>query len=183
MPINSVVTCPTYYYYQGDQCSGYTTYSFRSATAITASVVKITGGICVSNITTGSANTTDVISEHSSCNDCLGVTAILSWYFTEASGAFGQMDLYVNGSLIESRNNTSEGTYTVVVGDTINVEVYCDTCPSNYSNAYCNGIITDASCSYDSPASIFTSVYTVTSGDAGNTITLSSYAVCDSACI
>jgi hypothetical protein len=183
MPINSVVTCPTYFYYQGDQCNGYTTYSFRSETAITASVVKISGGICVSNITTGSANNNVVISTHSSCNDCLGLTATLAWSFSETGGAFGQMDLYVNGNLVESRNNTSSGTYTVVVGDTINVEVYCDTCPFNYSNAYCNGIINDASCNYDSPASIFTSVYTVTSGDAGNTINLYSYAACDSACL
>jgi hypothetical protein len=183
MPINSVVTCPTYFYYQGDQCNGYTTYSFRSETAITASVVKITGDICVSNITAGSANNNVVISTHSSCNDCLGLTATLAWSFSETGGASGQMYLYVNGSVIANAGITSNGTYTVNVGDTINVEVSCDTCPFEYSNAYCTGIINDASCSYDGSAYIFTSVYTVTSGNAGNTINLYSYAACDSACL
>jgi hypothetical protein len=183
MPINSVVTCPTYYYYQGDQCNGYTTYSFRSATAIMASVVKITGSICVSNITTGSANANDVISTHTSCNSCLGLEATLAWSFSETGGASGQMDLYVNGSMIESRSNTSNGTYTVLVGDTINVQVSCDTCPFEYSNATCTGIINDTACGYDSSSSIFTSVYTVTSGNAGNTINLDSFATCTGACL
>jgi hypothetical protein len=87
--------------------------------------------------------------------------------------------------VIESRSSTSSGTYTVYVGDTINVEVTCDTCesPNNYSNAYCIGIIADADCTQNGPTDIFTSVYTVVSGDIGTTLNLDCFASCDSGCI
>jgi hypothetical protein len=114
-----------------------------------------------------------------------GSTATLAWSFTEGNGADGYMDLYVNGSVIESRSNTSNGTYTVNVGDTINVQVFCDTCsePNTYSNAYCIGIINDAACANNTSSSIFTSIYTVVSGDVGTTLNLATYAVCDSGCV
>jgi hypothetical protein len=98
------------------------------------------------------------------------------------------MDLFVNGSVIESRVNTSNGTYTVYVGDTINVQVTCDTCgsPNDYSNAYSisnKPILSDADCAQSGLASIFTSVYTVVSGDVGTNINLSTFASCDYACV
>ena len=113
-----------------------------------------------------------------------GSIATLAWSYTEGNGADGYMDLYVNGSIIESRSNTSSGTYTVNVGDTINVQVFCDTCgePNDHSNAYCLGIINDADCGDNTSASIFTSVYTVVSGDIGTTLNLATYAVCEVGC-
>jgi hypothetical protein len=111
--------------------------------------------------------------------------ATLNWNYT-MSGISGNMDLYVNGSVIESRSSTSNGTFNVGVGDTINVEVVCDQCtssPNTYANAYCTGIIADAACQNNGVASIFTAVYTVVSGDIGNTLTLNSFSTCESACL
>jgi hypothetical protein len=115
-------------------------------------------------------------------------TATLQWDFSETGGANGSMDLYVNASIIESRVNTSNGTYTVYVGDTINVQVTCDGCgaPTDYSNAYSisnKSILSDADCAQNGFASIFTSVYTVVSGDVGTNINLSTFASCDYACV
>jgi len=110
-------------------------------------------------------------------------TATLAWSFTETGGARGEMNLYVNGSVVVTRLINSTGTLTVNVGDTINVEVNCDECGSNYSNAYCGGIISDADCVQAGIANIFTSVYTVQIADIGTTLDLNTYARCDSACI
>lgn len=96
------------------------------------------------------------------------------------------MDLYVNGSIVESRTTTASGTYTVYAGDTINVQVTCDQCTGGggtYANAYCTGVNTDADCSSTGAASIFTTVYTVVSGDLGTTLNLNTFAVCDTACV
>jgi hypothetical protein len=117
---------------------------------------------------------------------CTPTTASLAWSFTEAGGSVGTMDLYVNGSIVESRSNTASGTRTVSVGDTINVQVTCDQCTGGggtYANAYCTGINADADCSSTGAASIFTSVYTVVSGDLGTTLNLNTFAVCDTACV
>jgi hypothetical protein len=112
-----------------------------------------------------------------------GGSATLAWSFSELGGARGQMDLYVNGSIVETRSATSSGTRTVNVGDTINVEVNCDECGSNYSNAYCTGIIDDADCQLAGVANIFTAVYTVVSGDIGTTLHLDNFAHCDTGCV
>ena len=117
---------------------------------------------------------------------CAPTSASLSWSFTEAGGSVGTMDLYVNGSIVESRSTTSSGTRTVYTGDTINVQVTCDQCTGGggtYANAYCTGVNTDADCSSTGAASIFTSVYTVVSGDLGTTLNLNTFAVCDTACV
>lgn len=117
---------------------------------------------------------------------CAPTTASLAWSFTEAGGSVGTMDLYVNGSIVESRSATASGTRTVSAGDTINVQVTCDQCTGGggtYANAYCTGINTDADCSSTGAASIFTSVYTVVSGDLGTTLNLNTFAVCDTACV
>jgi hypothetical protein len=115
-------------------------------------------------------------------------SATLQWDFTESGGANGSMDLFVNASVIESRVNTSNGTYTVYVGDTINVQVTCDTCGSpdvcSTAESQSNKSILDASETVNSgPASIFTSVYTVVSGDIGNNINLSTFAICNTTCL
>jgi hypothetical protein len=112
-------------------------------------------------------------------------SATLAWTFTETGGALGNMDLYVNGAIVESRSNTSSGNYTVYVGDSINVEVNCSACPGfdNRSNAYCTGIITDADCMIDDVANIFTAVYIVQLADAGNTLNLDTFAACAGFCL
>ena len=117
---------------------------------------------------------------------CAPTTASLAWSFTEAGGSVGTMDLYVNGSIVESRSSTASGTRTVSAGDTINVQVTCAQCTGGggtYANAYCTGINADADCSSTGAASIFTSVYTVVSGDLGTTLNLNTFAVCDTACV
>jgi hypothetical protein len=115
-------------------------------------------------------------------------SATLQWDFEEMGGADGTMYLYVNGSVIESRSITSSGTYAVYEGDTINVEVSCNTCfsPNNCSTAesQSNKSILVASDTVNSSiANIFTSVYTVVSGDIGNNINLSTFAICNSTCL
>ena len=112
-------------------------------------------------------------------------SATLAWTFTETGGALGQMDLYVNGNIIDSRGNTSSGTHTVYVGDTINVQVTAQGCGGfdDYANAYCTGIINDADCAIDDIASIFTSVYTVQLADVGTTLNLDNFAACDGGCV
>jgi hypothetical protein len=109
--------------------------------------------------------------------------ASLAWTFSETGGARGLMELYVNGSIVETRSNTSSGTRTVYVGDTINVGVSCDECGGNFSNAYCTGIIDDADCNSIGASSILTSVYTVASGDIGLTLHLDTFAACHGGCL
>ena len=111
-------------------------------------------------------------------------TASLAWTFSETGGSTGNMDLYVNGSIVESRSTTSSGTYTVSLGDTINVEINSSGCGgiNDTANAYCIGIIADAACAITS-TNLFTAVYTVVSGDLGTTLTLNTYANCDTACV
>jgi hypothetical protein len=112
-----------------------------------------------------------------------GCTVTLNWSFVETS-TNGEMVLYVNGNVVENRFNTSSGSYSVNVGDTINCEVIANDCSggTDKANVYAIGIITDAACATGN-TSMFTSVYTVTSGDCGNTLTLQMAASCDSACI
>jgi hypothetical protein len=98
------------------------------------------------------------------------------------------MYLYVNGSVAETRTSTSNGTYTVYEGDTINVEVSCNTCFSPdvcaTAESQSNKNILDASDTVNSgAASIFTSVYTVVSGDMGNQINITTFAQCSSTCL
>ena len=111
-------------------------------------------------------------------------TASLAWTFSETGGSTGNMDLYVNGSIVESRSTTSSGTYTVSLGDTINVEISSSGCVglNNIANAYCTGIITDAACAAVA-TNLFTAVYTVVSGDLGTTLNLDTFASCDGGCI
>jgi hypothetical protein len=138
-----------------------------------------------STTSTSTTTSTTTTSTTTSTTTTTSGGATLAWSYSETGGANGYMDLYVNGSVVESRSNTANGTYTVYVGDTINVEVNCQTCgePDNYSNAYCTGIRTDADCTQNGIANIFTSVYTVVSGDVGLTLNLDTFASCDGGCL
>ena len=132
------------------------------------------------------STTTTTTTEPPTTTTTTVASAALDWTFSEIGGAVGTMDLYVNGSIVESRSNTSSGTYTVYVGDTINVELSINQCTgggSTYSNVYTSGIINEADCTNNGTANLFTAVYTVVSGDIGNTLTLDTFASCDGACI
>ena len=94
------------------------------------------------------------------------------------------MILYINGIVVENRFSNSSGTYNVSEGDTINCEVITNGCtsPNGTANSYTlsnKPSLVDAA-SGTGNSSIFTSTYTVVSGDIGNTITLSMYSACDS---
>jgi hypothetical protein len=151
---------------------GGTLYEFTAEPADTTSI-QVSG--LISGICTPATTTTTTSAP----------SATLQWSYSETGGANGYMDLYVNGYVVESRSNTSNGNYTVYQGDTINVEVNMNQCTGfdTYSNVYCIGIITDAACTNNGVANIFTSTYTVQLADLGTTLQLNNFAACDSGCI
>ena len=114
-------------------------------------------------------------------------TATLYWSFSELGGGNGIYDLYINAVSVETRNSTSNGTYTVNVGDVITVGCNADQCTgggSTYTNIVVSGEITDAACqnngsipSYVSPG------YTVVSGDVGTNLYMDLQVSCDGGCI
>ena len=114
--------------------------------------------------------------------------SILQWDFEEIAGANGSIEIIVNGNTVAEEFVTAMGTYNVFVGDTINIVVVCNDCfsPNDYSNAYSisnKAILSDAACTQNGTASIFTSAYTVVSGDVGQQVNVSGYAQCSSGCI
>jgi hypothetical protein len=112
-------------------------------------------------------------------------TANLNWSFAELNGGNGTMDIYVNGSIVESRSITSTGTWTgLQVGDVIYAEINVTGCSggNEYANAYTTGIIIDASCDLG-VTFLSTATYTVVSGDLGTTLTLGMFATCDGGCV
>jgi len=114
-------------------------------------------------------------------------TATLAWSFSETGGALGQMVLYVDGTAIETRTDTSSGTWNVGVGDTIYVVLDILTpcgSPDTYANVYTTGnILNDSNCANNAGVSLTTATYTVVSGDIGSTLTLNTFAACDGGCI
>lgn len=112
-------------------------------------------------------------------------TADLDWSFTITGGPTATMDIYVNSSVVESRNATSSGLWTgLVSGDQIYVEINASGCSGGNikANAYTLGIIADASCA-DNTTGLTTYTYTVQPGDIGTTLSLDCFAACDSGCI
>jgi hypothetical protein len=115
-----------------------------------------------------------------------GNSATLSWTYSVTGGpSSNSFGLRVNGSLVETRTSTSSGNYTVNVGDTIYVVISCNGCSggSGVANAFCSGIIVDAACDGSSSTTLTSTTYTVVSGDVGNTLSLDSFAACDSGCL
>jgi hypothetical protein len=135
--------------------------------------------------TTSTTTSTSTTSTTTSTSTTTGGGATLAWSFSETGGANGYMDIYVNGSIVESRSYTSSGTRTVYSGDVINVEINCQTCgdPDNRSNVWCTGIIMDADCKINDIANIFTPIYTVQPGDIGTTLNLDCFAACAGGCL
>lgn len=114
-------------------------------------------------------------------------SATLSWTYSVLGGPTSNaMDIRVNSSTEVSRTSTSSGTYTVYVGDVIDVIISCNGCSGGnaVANAYCDGIIMDASCTGGASSTTLNSAtYTIVSGDVGNTLTLDCYAQCDGGCL
>jgi len=117
-------------------------------------------------------------------------TATLGWSYSETGGANAEMRIYVNSSVVETRTNTSSGTWTgLVAGDTIYVQLeLLSSCsgPDNKGNVYTSSnraTLVDASCFTSSTGTLTTPTYTVVSGDIGTTITLNTFASCDSGCL
>jgi hypothetical protein len=135
--------------------------------------------------TTSTTTSTSTTSTTTSTSTTTGGGATLAWSFSETGGANGYMDIYVNGSIVESRSYTSSGTRTVYSGDVINVEINCQTCgdPDNRSNVWCTGINNDADCKINDIANIFTPIYTVQPGDIGTTLNLDCFAACAGGCL
>ena len=105
------------------------------------------------------------------------------------NGAQGVFELYVNSILVESRASTSNGSYTVCLNDTIEVEVFCNACedsPNVHSNAYSTSdkfVLTDAACTQNGTASMITGTYTVVSGDIGTPFSVNTFAECEYGCL
>lgn len=117
--------------------------------------------------------------------DCTSTSnATLAWSYTETNGSVGTMDLYVNGLVVESRSADSSGSWVVYVGDVIYVEITSSACSggNGKANAYCTGLIDDASCANGS-TSLTSTTYTVVVGDVGATLTLNTFSRCDTGCV
>jgi hypothetical protein len=118
------------------------------------------------------------------------VPAALAWTYSETGGANGEMRIYVNSVAVETRTNTSSGTWTgLETGDEIYVEIeLLGACSGNddAGNVYSQsnrGTLTYADCFVASTGTYTSPTYTVVAGDAGTTITLDTYASCDSGCL
>jgi hypothetical protein len=110
----------------------------------------------------------------------------LSWTYSVLGGPTSNgMDIRVNSSTEISRTSTSSGTYTVYLGDTIDVIISLSGCSGGnaVANAYTDGIIMDAACTGATSATLNSTTYTVVAGDIGNTISLDCYAQCDGGCL
>ena len=161
------VTSSTQYYYSGSgdlNITFPTTFTAGHNITISGSTLPVTGSTPPA---TGSAD--------------------LDWSYSETGGANGQMDLYVNGSAVETHTSTASGTYLVYPGDTIYVDLQIVTpCGpgDTYANIQVNGnILTADDCANNAGVSLTTSTYTVVSGDIGSTLTLNTFASCDGACL
>jgi hypothetical protein len=182
---STTTNAPICTYAGGSAIITYTSTTTTSTSTTAAPTTTTTSTSTSTSTTTGGPTTT---STSTSTTTSAPASATLQWDFEEMGGADGTMYLYVNGSVVETRTSTSNGLYTVYEGDTINVEVTCNTCfsPNNCSTAesQSNKSILVASDTVNSSiANIFTSVYTVVSGDIGNNINLSTFAICNSTCL
>jgi hypothetical protein len=175
---------------------GYTTASatlsiLNNGTPVTSSTQYIYSGSSDTIITfptTFTAGNTITISGSTAIvgNPTPPPTATLSWTYSVTGGPTSNgMGIKVNSVTVISRNSTSSGTYTVNVGDVINVVIQTSGCSggSGVANSYTSGIISDAACDGSNSVTLTSYTYTVVSGDAGNTLTLNSFSACASGCL
>ena len=142
-----------------------------------------------STTSTSTTTSTTTTSTTTSTTTTTSGGATLAWSYSETGGANGEMRIYVNGSVVETRTNTSSGTYAVNVGNTIYVEIeLLGACSGldNKGNVYTTsnrGTLVDNDCFTSSTGTLTTATYTVVSGDIGNTISLDTFASCEVACL
>jgi hypothetical protein len=122
--------------------------------------------------------------------EATAATADLDWSYSETGGANGEMRIYVNNVAVETRTNTSSGTWTgLETGDEIYVEIeLLGACSGNddAGNVYTTsnkGTLVYALCFVATTGTLTTPTYTVLVGDLGGTITLDTFASCESACL
>lgn len=123
-------------------------------------------------------------------NHTQACSTTIAWSYSETGGAVAQMKLYVEGVAVETRENTSNGTWTgVLEGDEIYVTIeLISACSGNddAGNVYTTGnraTLVDAGCFVASTGTLTTPTYTVVAGDLSGTITIDTFASCDAACL
>ena len=143
-------------------------------------------GTYYDGVTCWVVNSSGVITGTASCVS----TSTLAWSYSETGGAVGEMRIYVNSSVVETRENTSSGTWTgLETGDEIYVQVELLSACSGFDdagNVYSTsnrGTLTDAACFVASTGTYTSPTYTVVAGDIGSTITLDTFASCESGCL
>jgi hypothetical protein len=159
------------------QCVKLTNINSNCTNSVTSSVGITT--TTTSTTTTTAAPTTTTTAAPTTTTTTTEGPIRFDWNFIESGGARGEMFLYINGSEVENRVITSSGFYNVNVGDTIYCEVFTDEC-GQAANAYCIGIINEASCATGN-TSFISSTYTVLSTDTS--LVLSMYSTCDVGCV
>jgi hypothetical protein len=159
------------------QCVKLTNINSNCTNSVSSSVTPTT--TTTSTTTTTAAPTTTTTTTAGPTTTTTKGPIRFDWNFIESGGARGEMFLYINGSEVENRVITSSGFYNVNVGDTIYCEVFADEC-GQAANAYCIGIINDASCATGN-TSFISSTYTVLSTDTS--LVLSMYSTCDVGCV
>jgi len=192
-PSNSILFTPQNWY-EITNCSSSATLTTQAYLPNTFStnerVVYNSENHTITNIYTsnpGGAQVAITSAGTTGCPSAPPSTATLYWSFSEVNGGNAIYDLYINAVSVETRNSTSNGTYTVNVGDVITVGCNADQCTgggSTYTNIVVSGEITDAACqnngsipSYVSPG------YTVVSGDVGTNLYMDLQVSCDGGCI
>jgi hypothetical protein len=141
---------------------------------------------CVSGSCVDPGNGTGTYSTLAACQASCSIspaTASLAWSFSETNGANGIMEIYVNGSIVETRYATTSGNRTVYVGDTIRVKITTASCSGsfNIANSYCSGILNEATCE-TTVTELSSTLYNVVSFDAGTILHLDSFSTCDQGC-
>lgn len=166
------------------QCVKLTNINSNCTNSVTSSVLvttttTTTAAPTTTTTTTAGPTTTTTTAAATTTTTTAGAIRF-DWNFIESGGANGEMRLYINATEVENRTANSSGFYYVNDGDTIYCEVIASGCTEQKANAYCLGIINDASCD-NSATSFVSSTYTVVSGDTF--LVLSMYATCDSGCV
>jgi hypothetical protein len=112
-------------------------------------------------------------------------SASLSWIYSIQNSPIGaNMEIYVNGTIVENRYANSYGVWPVYLGDTIRIKITTPGCstPNSKANSYVTGLFNDAACD-DNVVELTTTLYTVVSGDLGTTLSVTSTSRCDVGCV
>jgi len=162
---------------------------FAVGASISSIIYNTTACTCVTTTTTTTVapTTTTSTTEAPTTTTTTAACTTLYWSYTETNGGNGIYDLYINGTSVENRSSTANGTYTVYVGDVIEVGCNADQCTgggNTYTNIVVSGEITDAACQNNgSIPSYLSPGYTIVSGDIGTNLYMDLEVSCDGGCI